>query len=173
MKASNLRLLFAGDFKRNKLKANETIVISMRFKSNANPGFASLNWTELSLPVSTFTNVRRCYVHKQCLQIRYKKNSWLNKWRWAFCWWRCRWTLQTADDCGLYWSGWHGNESPRYCERISNYICRLSVFLPLTDDDNVEWKIKDYYDVAGHVLCFTPETTASLCGSGKKFNHKF
>ena len=30
--------------------------------------------------------------------------------------------LKTVDDCGLYLVQLHGNESPRYCERISNYI---------------------------------------------------
>ena len=75
--------------------------------------------------------------------------------------------LQTVDDCGLYLVQLHGNESPRYCERISNYISVIKVFR-LTDDDNVEWKIKDYYDVAD-MFMFDTETTA-FGGSGKKFN---
>ena len=75
--------------------------------------------------------------------------------------------LQTVDDCGLYLVQLHGNESPRYCERISNYISVIKVFR-LSDDDNVEWKIKDYYDAAD-MFMFDTETT-SFGGSGKKFN---
>ena len=77
--------------------------------------------------------------------------------------------LQTVDDCGLYLVQLHGNESPRYCEKISNYITVIKVFR-LNDDDNVEWKIKDYYDAAD-MFMFDTETTA-FGGSGKKFNWK-
>ncbi|MBS1745991.1 MAG: phosphoribosylanthranilate isomerase [Bacteroidetes bacterium] len=75
--------------------------------------------------------------------------------------------LKTVDDCGLYLAQLHGNESPRYCERLSNYISVIKVF-HLTDNDNVEWKIKDYYDVADMFLFDTD--TSSFGGSGKKFN---
>ncbi|MFK5073750.1 hypothetical protein ACI4BE_29935, partial [Klebsiella pneumoniae] len=30
--------------------------------------------------------------------------------------------LQTVDDCGLYLVQLHGDETPRYCEKISNYV---------------------------------------------------
>jgi phosphoribosylanthranilate isomerase len=75
--------------------------------------------------------------------------------------------LRTVDDCGLYLVQLHGNESPHYCEKISNYITVIKVFR-LSDDDNVEWKIKDYYDVAD-MFMFDTDTTA-FGGSGKKFN---
>ncbi|HEX5152749.1 MAG TPA: phosphoribosylanthranilate isomerase [Parafilimonas sp.] len=75
--------------------------------------------------------------------------------------------LRAVDDCGLYLVQLHGNESPRYCEKISNYITVIKVFR-LSDDDNVEWKIKDYYEVAD-MFMFDTETTA-FGGSGKKFN---
>jgi phosphoribosylanthranilate isomerase len=75
--------------------------------------------------------------------------------------------LRTVDDCGLYLVQLHGNESPRYCEKVSGYITVIKVFR-LSDDDNVEWKIKDYYDVAD-MFMFDTETT-SFGGSGKKFN---
>ena len=75
--------------------------------------------------------------------------------------------LKTVDDCGLYLVQLHGNESPHYCEKVSNYITVIKVFR-LLDDDNVEWKIKDYYEVAD-MFMFDTETTA-FGGSGKKFN---
>ena len=75
--------------------------------------------------------------------------------------------LRTVDDCGLYLVQLHGNESPRYCEKISNYITVIKAFR-LSNDDNVEWKIKDYYDAADMFLFDTE--TPSFGGSGKKFN---
>lgn len=75
--------------------------------------------------------------------------------------------LKTVDDCGLYLVQLHGNESPRYCEKISNYISVIKVF-HLRGDENIEWKIKDYYDVTDMFLFDTE--TANFGGSGKKFN---
>jgi phosphoribosylanthranilate isomerase len=75
--------------------------------------------------------------------------------------------LRKVDDCGLYLVQLHGNESPRYCEKISNYITVIKVFR-LSGDDNVEWKIKDYYD-AVDMFMFDTETP-QFGGSGKKFN---
>ena len=75
--------------------------------------------------------------------------------------------LKIVDDCGLYLTQLHGDESTRYCERISNYIGVIKVFR-LSADDNVEWKIKDYYDAAD-MFMFDTETT-NFGGSGKKFN---
>lgn len=75
--------------------------------------------------------------------------------------------LRTVDECGLYLVQLHGDESPRYCERISNYISVIKVFR-LTKYDNVEWKIKDYYDAAD-MFMFDTES-ALYGGTGKKFN---
>ncbi len=75
--------------------------------------------------------------------------------------------LRTVDECGLYLVQLHGDESPRYCERISNYISVIKVFR-LTEYDNVEWKIKDYYDAAD-MFMFDTES-ALYGGTGKKFN---
>lgn len=77
--------------------------------------------------------------------------------------------LRTVDECGLYLVQLHGDESPRYCERISNYISIIKVFR-LSDNDHVEWKIKDYYDVAD-MFMFDTETV-KYGGGGKKFDWK-
>ena len=86
--------------------------------------------------------------------------------------------LRTVDDFGLYLVQLHGNESPRYCEKISNYITVIKVFR-LLDDDNVEWKIKDYHEVADMFMFDTSPLPTSpkgggepslFGGSGKKFN---
>lgn len=75
--------------------------------------------------------------------------------------------LQTIDDCGLYLVQLHGDETPKYCEKISNYVSVIKAFR-LRDDDDVLWKIKDYRDV---VDMFLFDTAASVYGgSGKQFN---
>ena len=77
--------------------------------------------------------------------------------------------LRTVDECGLYLVQLHGDESPRYCERISNYVGVIKVFR-LSENDNVEWKIKDYYDAAD-MFMFDTESV-SFGGAGKKFDWK-
>ena len=77
--------------------------------------------------------------------------------------------LRTVDECGLYLVQLHGDESPRYCEKISNYISVIKVFR-LNENDNIAWKIKDYYDAAD-MFMFDTEST-SYGGTGKKFDWK-
>lgn len=75
--------------------------------------------------------------------------------------------LRTIDDCGLYLVQLHGNESPRYCEKISQYITVIKAFR-VTAGDNISWKIKDYYDAAD-MFMFDTEGTG-FGGTGKKFD---
>jgi len=75
--------------------------------------------------------------------------------------------LQTVDDCGLYLVQLHGDESPKECEKISNYISVIKAFR-LREDDNILWKIKDYQDVVD-MFMFDTEG-AGYGGTGKKFN---
>ncbi len=77
--------------------------------------------------------------------------------------------LRTVDECGLYLVQLHGDESPKYCEKIANYISIIKVFR-LSDNDNVEWKIKDYYEVAD-MFMFDTESP-KYGGGGKKFDWK-
>lgn len=77
--------------------------------------------------------------------------------------------LRTVDECGLYLVQLHGDESPRYCEKISNYVGVIKVFR-LSQNDHVEWKIKDYYDAADMFMFDTD--SASYGGTGKKFDWK-
>jgi len=75
--------------------------------------------------------------------------------------------LQTVDDCGLYLVQLHGDESPKECEKISDYISVIKAFR-LAEDDNILWKIKDYQDVVDMFLFDTEG--AGYGGTGKKFN---
>ena len=75
--------------------------------------------------------------------------------------------LRTVDDCGLYLVQLHGNESPRYCEKISQYITVIKAFR-ISANENISWKIKDYHDAAD-MFMFDTEGTG-YGGTGKKFD---
>ena len=75
--------------------------------------------------------------------------------------------LQTVDSCGLYLVQLHGDESPKACEKVSDYISVIKAFR-LAEDDNILWKIKDYKEVADMFLFDTEG--AGYGGTGKKFN---
>ncbi len=75
--------------------------------------------------------------------------------------------LQTVDSCGLYLVQLHGDESPKACEKISDYISVIKAFR-LAEDDNILWKIKDYKEVVDMFLFDTEG--AGYGGTGKKFD---
>ncbi len=75
--------------------------------------------------------------------------------------------LRTVDDCGLYLVQLHGDESPRYCEKISQYITVIKAFR-ISSNDNVSWKVKDYYDAADMFMFDTDGS--GFGGTGKKFD---
>jgi phosphoribosylanthranilate isomerase len=75
--------------------------------------------------------------------------------------------LSAVDDCGLYIVQLHGDETPKYCEKIANYVTVVKAFR-LREDDNVLWKVKDYMDIADMFLFDTEG--ANYGGTGKKFD---
>jgi phosphoribosylanthranilate isomerase len=75
--------------------------------------------------------------------------------------------LRTVDECGLYLVQLHGDESPRECEKIANYVSVIKAFR-ITDNDNIEWKVREYYE-AVDMYMFDTEG-AGYGGTGKKFN---
>lgn len=75
--------------------------------------------------------------------------------------------LRTVDVCGLYLVQLHGDESPRVCEKIANYVSVIKAFR-ISDHDHIEWKVRDYYD-AVDMYMFDTEG-AGYGGTGKKFN---
>lgn len=83
--------------------------------------------------------------------------------------------LRTVDDCGLYLVQLHGDESPKYCEKIAEYITVIKAFR-ISENDNVLWKIKDYQEVVDMFLFDTAVNTVpaghemGYGGTGKKFN---
>ncbi len=75
--------------------------------------------------------------------------------------------LEAVDDCGLYIVQLHGDETPKYCEKIANYVTVVKAFR-LREDDNILWKVKDYMDIADMFLFDTEG--AGYGGTGKKFD---
>jgi phosphoribosylanthranilate isomerase len=75
--------------------------------------------------------------------------------------------LKTVDDCGLYLVQLHGDETPRYCERIAEYVTVIKAFR-LREEDDVLWKIKDYQDSVDMFLFDTDGVAYG--GTGKQFN---
>ncbi len=75
--------------------------------------------------------------------------------------------LQAVDDCGLHLVQLHGDETPKYCEKVADYVGVIKAFR-LREDDQVLWKIKDYQEIADMFLFDTDGT--GYGGTGKKFN---
>ncbi|TAJ66153.1 MAG: phosphoribosylanthranilate isomerase [Chitinophagaceae bacterium] len=75
--------------------------------------------------------------------------------------------LRTVDDCGLHLVQLHGDETPKYCEKIANYVGVVKAFR-LREEDNVLWKVKDYMDIADMFLFDTEG--AGYGGTGKQFD---
>lgn len=75
--------------------------------------------------------------------------------------------LQTVDDCGLHLVQLHGDETPKYCEKVADYVGVIKAFR-LREDDHVLWKIKDYQEIADMFLFDTDGM--GYGGTGKKFN---
>lgn len=77
--------------------------------------------------------------------------------------------LQAVDDCGLYLVQLHGDETPKYCEKIADYVTVVKAFR-LREDENILWKVKDYRDIADMFLFDTEG--AGYGGTGRKFDWK-
>jgi phosphoribosylanthranilate isomerase len=75
--------------------------------------------------------------------------------------------LQMVDECRLHMVQLHGDETPRYCEKIADYISVVKAFR-VSESDNIGWRIKDYMDVCD-MFMFDTEG-AGYGGTGKKFD---
>ncbi|MBS1948828.1 MAG: phosphoribosylanthranilate isomerase [Bacteroidetes bacterium] len=75
--------------------------------------------------------------------------------------------MKEVDEYGLDMVQLHGDETPRFCERVANYITVIKVFR-LGDNDPVEWIIKPFEDYSDMFLFDTEG--AGYGGTGKKFN---
>jgi phosphoribosylanthranilate isomerase len=75
--------------------------------------------------------------------------------------------LQIVDDCRLHMVQLHGDETPRYCEKIADYISVIKAFR-VGDTNNIEWMVREYRDSCDMYLFDT--LGAGYGGTGKKFD---
>ena len=75
--------------------------------------------------------------------------------------------LHMVDECRLHMVQLHGDETPRYCEKIADYISVVKAFR-ISDSDNIGWRIQEYMDVCD-MFMFDTEGVG-YGGTGKKFN---
>ncbi len=75
--------------------------------------------------------------------------------------------LQMVDECRLHMVQLHGDETPKYCEKISDYVSVVKAFR-LSDNDSIEWMVKPYMEVCDMFLFDT--MGVGYGGTGKKFD---
>lgn len=75
--------------------------------------------------------------------------------------------LKMVDECGLHMVQLHGDETPKYCEKIADYISVIKAFR-LTETMNIERLIRDYMDVCDMFLFDTEGV--GYGGTDKKFD---
>ncbi|WP_336517511.1 phosphoribosylanthranilate isomerase [Pollutibacter soli] len=77
--------------------------------------------------------------------------------------------LKTVDEWRLHMVQLHGDESPKFCEIISNHITTIKAFR-MSADDNVGWKIYPYMDVVDMFLF--DAVGVGYGGTGQQFDWK-
>lgn len=75
--------------------------------------------------------------------------------------------MNHVDNFGLDMVQLHGDETPYFCEKMSNYISVIKAFRVMADD-NLEWKIKNFYNDTDMFLFDTEG--AGYGGTGHKFD---
>jgi phosphoribosylanthranilate isomerase len=75
--------------------------------------------------------------------------------------------LQMVDECRLHMVQLHGDETPKYCEKIADYISVVKAFR-ISDTDNIGWRLQEYMGVCD-MFMFDTEG-AGYGGTGKKFD---
>lgn len=75
--------------------------------------------------------------------------------------------LLMVDECRLHMVQLHGDESPKYCEKIADYVSVVKAFR-LSDNDSIDWMIRPYMDFCDMFMFDT--MGAGYGGTGKKFD---
>jgi phosphoribosylanthranilate isomerase len=75
--------------------------------------------------------------------------------------------INHVENFGLDMVQLHGDETPKFCEKVSDYISVIKAFR-ITEDDNIPWKIKDYVEAVDMYMFDT--MGAGYGGTGKKFD---
>ena len=72
-----------------------------------------------------------------------------------------------VDECRLHMVQLHGDETPKYCEKIADYVSVVKAFR-LSDNDNVDWMIRPFMDMCDMFMFDT--MGSGYGGTGKKFD---
>ncbi len=75
--------------------------------------------------------------------------------------------LQMVDECRLHMVQLHGDETPKFCEKIADYISVVKAFR-FSETDNIAWRIQEYMSYCD-MFMFDTEGVG-YGGTGKKFN---
>lgn len=75
--------------------------------------------------------------------------------------------MRTVEDYRLDMVQLHGDEIPRYCEEVANYITVIKAFR-LSDNDPIDWIAKPYDEACDMYMFDT--LGAGYGGTGKKFD---
>jgi phosphoribosylanthranilate isomerase len=75
--------------------------------------------------------------------------------------------LQMVDECRLHMVQLHGDETPKYCEKIADYISVVKAFR-FSETDNIGWRLQEYMDYCD-MFMFDTEGVG-YGGTGKKLN---
>lgn len=75
--------------------------------------------------------------------------------------------LKQVDSYGLDMVQLHGDETPNFCDKLSNYVTVIKVFR-MGENDPIDWLTRPYHEVADMFLFDTEG--AGYGGTGKKFN---
>jgi phosphoribosylanthranilate isomerase len=75
--------------------------------------------------------------------------------------------MRQVDSYGLDMIQLHGDETPRLCEQLANYITVIKVFR-VSENDPIDWLIRPYQDSCDMFLFDTEGV--GYGGTGKKFN---
>jgi phosphoribosylanthranilate isomerase len=75
--------------------------------------------------------------------------------------------LQMVDECRLHMVQLHGDETPKYCEKIADYISVVKAFR-FSETDNIGYRIQEYMDYCD-MFMFDTEGVG-YGGTGKKLN---
>jgi phosphoribosylanthranilate isomerase len=75
--------------------------------------------------------------------------------------------MRTVEDYRLDMVQLHGDEIPRYCEQVANYITVIKAFR-LSENDPIDWMAKPYDEACDMYMFDT--LGAGYGGTGKKFD---
>lgn len=75
--------------------------------------------------------------------------------------------LHMVDECRLHMVQLHGDETPKYCEKIADYISVVKAFR-VSESDNIGYRIQEYMNVCD-MFMFDTEGVG-YGGTGKKFD---